>query len=119
MKMKHFNISEFDSPDLPGSGINMKKKFLEKLIKARRIADIPFIINSGYRTLSHNSQVRGTLNSAHVKGLATDIHCVNSNNRFIIISALLIAGFNRIGIYNTWIHVDCDESKPQNIIYWG
>ena len=36
--MKNFSISEFDSPDVPNSGINMDKTFLQMLDDARGIA---------------------------------------------------------------------------------
>ena len=49
--MKYFKLEEFDSPDLKGSGKNMKKDFLVKLDEARELAGIPFKINSGFRTL--------------------------------------------------------------------
>ncbi len=123
MELKHFKLSEFDSPDLPGSGaVNMKPEFLQKLDKAREIAGIPFKINSGFRTLAHNKalQARGykaVSNSPHMGGWAADIHCNSSANRMTIVKALIEVGFKRIGIDNTFIHVDCDPTKDQNLIW--
>ena len=51
MQLKHFTLSEFDSPDAPGSGAKMKPEFLQRLDNARSIAKIPFGINSGFRQL--------------------------------------------------------------------
>jgi len=122
MQLKHFTLSEFDSPDAPGSGSNMKEEFLIKLDKARSIAGIPFKINSGFRTKAHNVslQKRGykaVTNSPHLGGWAADIHCNDSASRFTIINALLEAGFKRIGIDGTFVHVDCDPTKPQSLIW--
>jgi len=39
--MKYFSIEEFDSPDLPNSGVNMDSEFLAKLEVAREYAGIP------------------------------------------------------------------------------
>lgn len=117
MKLIDFKLSEFDSPDEIGSGKKMNRKFLEMLQEARTIADVPFSINSGYRTKKHNLRVGGTPNSSHLKGLACDIKCTTSNRRAIILNALIKVGFKRIGIGNTFIHVDIDEDKPQNV-YW-
>ena len=50
MKLKYFELSEFDSPDEKGSGAKMDQKFLIKLDSARYLANEPFKINSGYRT---------------------------------------------------------------------
>ena len=113
--MKYFKLSEFDSPDLKGSGKNMCSEFLQKIDKAREIAGIPFKINSGYRTLEHNRSLNSKDTSSHIKGCASDIHCNNSVNRSIIVSALIKAGFRRLGIANTFVHVDCDNEKPNAI----
>ena len=73
-EFKHFSYSEFDSPDLPGSGkTKMSTEFIHKLDRIRERAGFPFIITSGYRTDSHNAAVGGVSNSSHKKGLAVDI----------------------------------------------
>ncbi|MGB0171667.1 MAG: D-Ala-D-Ala carboxypeptidase family metallohydrolase [Flavobacteriales bacterium] len=71
--MRYFDISEFDSPDEPGSGQYMDDEFLEMLDNARHLAGIPFIINSGYRTKAANQNAGGLRNSAHLDGFAADI----------------------------------------------
>ena len=109
--MKYFNYAEFDSPDLPGSGVEMQGNFLSMLDEARGIAGIPFKITSGYRTEARNKKVGGVPSSAHVKGLAADIACTDSTKRMMIVRALLEVGFTRIGIADTFIHVDNDISK--------
>ena len=78
---KYFNTSEFDSPDVPGSGKNMQHSTLLMLCEARKIADVPFKINSGYRTEAHNSKVGGVTNSAHLKGYAADISTPNGKHQ--------------------------------------
>ena len=115
--MKYFTLDEFDSPDLPNSGINMDANFLSMLDDARHMADIPFKINSGYRTKEHNYKVGGKEKSSHLVGKAADISCSGSRERWIIITALQDAGFNRIGIANNFIHVDSDENKSPNVIW--
>ena len=57
--MLHFELSEFDSPDEQGSGKYMDESFLSMLDDARGIAGIPFVINSGFRSKSHNAYVFG------------------------------------------------------------
>lgn len=115
--MRHFNLKEFDSPDLKNSGQLMDKTFLSMLEDARIKANIPFKINSGFRTKNHNTKVKGVKDSSHLKGVACDIACSDSRSRFIILTALLDAGFTRIGIANSFIHVDCDVDKPINVIW--
>lgn len=122
MTLKYFKHSEFDSPDLKGSGDKMSSEFLELLDEAREIAEIPFKINSGFRTPAHHDSLtkRGyktAKNSPHLKGLAADISVTNSRNRWVVLNSLLLVGFTRFGIANTFIHVDLDTERKQNIIW--
>ena len=56
--------------------------------------------------------------SAHTRGYAVDIRCVDSHSRFTMLQALLEAGFRRIELAPTWIHVDCDPDKPQDVAFY-
>lgn len=115
--MKYFNYYEFDSPDVQGSGQLMDPKILEMLDLARDKFDKPIQITSGYRTEAQNTEVGGVPGSSHLKGLAADLACSNSSDRFDLLNCLLDVGFNRIGIAGSFIHVDIDKSKPQNVIW--
>ena len=118
MNLKHFTYEEFDSPDLPGSGFaNMDRNFLEMLDYARQIARVPFKINSGYRTKEHNQKVGGKPKSSHLIGKAADIAISNSQERWAVLTALQDAGFSRLGVAKTFIHVDSDEAKSSNVIW--
>jgi zinc D-Ala-D-Ala carboxypeptidase len=120
--MRYFKTHEFDSPDLRGSGINMKIDFLRMLDEARHIAGIPFVINSGYRTREHTERLikrglQASRNSSHHTGKAADI-AVTAQTRMKIIDACIQAGFRRIGVANSFIHVDNDSEKV-NPAAWG
>ena len=121
MTLKNFKLEEFDSPDFKGSGKNMDANFMQLLDRARTEAGIPFKINSGYRTESHNAKVGGkpktntSKGSSHMYGLAADIGCTDSSTRSKIIAALVTVGFRRVGIANTFLHVDMDNDKPNAI----
>jgi zinc D-Ala-D-Ala carboxypeptidase len=113
--MRYFTLDEFDSPDLPGSGAQMQPEFLAKLDEARHIAGVPFRINSGVRSEAWNQRVNGSKGSSHLTGWAADISATTSNRRYLVLSALIRVGFRRIGIADTFIHVDMDPDKPQNV----
>jgi len=95
---------------------NMDEEFLERLDQARAFADIPFIINSAYRSPNHPLSIKNP-SSSHIKGLAVDIKATDNATRFKIVEALISVGFTRIGIADTFIHVDLDFDKRQNIIW--
>ena len=116
-KLNFFEISEFDSPDATGSGFQMNKDFLLKLDFARELAGIPFRINSGFRTKERNTLVGGRVGSSHLSGLAADIAYKGSRERYLLLHSLLKVGLNRIGIGKTFIHVDCDFKKDNNVIW--
>jgi uncharacterized protein YcbK (DUF882 family) len=115
--LKYFNYHEFDSPDVQGSGQLMDKRLLEMLDLARDKYGKPIRVNSGYRTPQHNQSIGSTSKSSHLRGLAVDLHCNNSIDRHELLWCLQDVGFKRIGIADTFIHVDIDTEKVQNVIW--
>jgi zinc D-Ala-D-Ala carboxypeptidase len=115
--MKYFTYTEFDSPDEVGSGKKMHPDILEMLDEVRDKFDKPIKINSGYRTEYWNKKCGGTPNSSHLRALAADISCKNSADRYHLINCLLDVGFKRIGIADSFIHVDIDKEKAKEVIW--
>lgn len=73
--------------------------------------------NSGFRCPDCNRRAGGKPNSAHLRGLACDVAVPDSNTRFLIVSAALRCGFRRVGVGPNFIHLDCDESLPQGMLW--
>lgn len=101
---------------------NVDKKFLDKLIVARELADIPFKLTSVCRCPTHNREEGGKPESSHIAtdtiaSKAADISTPDSASRCRILQALITVGFNRIGIAKTFIHVDLDTSKPSEVVW--
>lgn len=110
--MEQLTLEEFKCKCGKCDGGVMDDAFIQKLRKARAIANTPFVINSGFRCLAHNKAVGGAPASTHLEGRAADIAFKDSSKCFIILKALLEAGFTSIG-YNSkkkFIHVD---NRPQ------
>lgn len=97
--------------------VGLDPSLVQMLDKAREIAGVPFKINSGIRTKTQNTNAGGVEDSSHLTGLAVDLACTTSSNRFKMVTALLSVGFNRIGLGETFIHVDIDKSKVGNVIW--
>src|SRR5262245_56132540 len=115
--IRHFAPKEFDSPDAPESGLQMDLEFVRKLDELRELLAHPLIIRSGYRTKSHNARVGGVDSSAHEAGRAADVMCECSTVRANILRHAIALGFRRIGIGKTFIHLDDDPTKPQDVAW--
>ena len=97
-------------------------KFILKLQYARSLADIGFTITSGCRCPSYNKAEGGFNNSDHLttESLAcegVDILCTNSHDRYKIINAALKAGFERLGLGRTFVHLGLAERNPQEVLW--
>ena len=98
-----------------GCGLdNMSVDLIRHLAQIEVWSDMTIVLTSGARCEKYNEQVLGARNSAHLRGLAADIFCASSKDRWKIINAANAVGINRIGIGGTFIHLDIDPSlTPQ------
>lgn len=116
------DLSKFDSPDLPGSGRCMDKDFIGKLKKLERKTGLPIFewISSGARSAYWNSKVGGVSDSSHKIPTckAADIKTPTKAIRNKLVKAAREVGFTRIGVGNTFVHLDSDTSKKQYVA-WG
>jgi zinc D-Ala-D-Ala carboxypeptidase len=94
-------------------------EFVALLDWARGRAKIPFVITRGAVTPEQNKKDGGVENSAHLRGLAVDLHLEDGAHRFKMVQALVIAGFKRIGVYDKHVHVDADPTLPQEVMWVG
>lgn len=116
---RFFTYSEFDSPDLAGSGERfMNAGFIYRLDRIRARVGFALVITSGYRTWLHNQHVGGTNDSSHMSGYAADIYAPTYSMKLAIARAAIAEGITRIGWGSTFIHLDIDPAKPQQIT-WG
>ena len=101
---KYFSNDEFKRVACTRSQINDDS--LRRLDRAREIAGIPFILNSAYRSPETDRASGRSGKGAHTLGKAFDVSCVDSRSRYLIVLGALSAGFTRIGIGKTFIHMD-------------
>lgn len=113
----YFDKSEFTCKCGCGHN-NISHVLITCLSNCRDTAKTPFIINSACRCENHNKKEHGSVNSSHLKGLAADIFVGNSVDRYKILESLILFGVKRIGVYENFIHVDIDDTKTQNVIWY-
>lgn len=118
---KYFKEAEFQRCTPACSLQDMDPGFMITLDKLRARAGIPLVITSAYRPVAYEKKKGRSGNSAHTRGLAVDIRCNSSSNRYKITKAAIDLGIRRIGFGNGFIHVDTDPSLPQEVAwdYYG
>lgn len=103
------------NPNVDVKALNQKlQKALFFLSKA---STFDIIATSGLRTPEHNAEVGGIPSSSHLTGLAIDLACADSKQRFSIVYWAFLAGFKRIGIAPDHIHLDIDLQKINPVLF--
>lgn len=88
-----------------------------KLERVRELYGKPVYVNSGVRCPAHNVSVGGKPDSEHLTGLGADLRCSTSRDRAFLLGAVLAAGFRRVGIAKTFIHVGASEELDQDVVW--
>jgi hypothetical protein len=98
---------------------NVDRPTLAMLNDARDRAGIPFIVTSNYRTPQHSVEVGGSLGDAHteIPCTAFDISCTSGREMYFIIKAAFEAGFKRIGLNHSHVHLDNSPKLPVQVMW--
>jgi hypothetical protein len=88
---------------------------LRKLDRLREDLGAPMILNSAYRSPSHNKAVGGAKNSLHMRGIAFDVR-MDNHDPAAFESAARAAGFTGFGYYPNqgFMHIDTGPARV-----WG
>ena len=108
---KNFKLREFQCKD-NSCLVKVDSKLLDKLQKLRDRIKKPIIINSGFRTEEWNKKVGGSPRSQHLQGKAVDIMVYGMKPTELAKYAEEI-GFDGIGTYKNFIHVDVRGYKAR------
>ena len=101
-----------------GCGFFIKDVLLiQRLERIREFLGMPVVIKSGCRCKPWNTFVRGNRASEHMDGQAADIKISNSHERDRVVKFAHDVGFRRVGVANTFVHVDTDIYKPQDVLW--
>lgn len=111
IKYNYFSQKEVDT-------FKLKPAFWTLLDKIRAECNFPISLNSGLRTKAENDELKDSVSdSAHLSGLACDINCTDSIKRLKLVQVALANGIKRIGIGSNFVHLDIDNTKPQNVMW--
>lgn len=109
----NFRVSEFACQD--GSDVIFIAPSLVTILqKVRNHFGKAVTINSGYRTPTHNKKVGGTTYSQHLYGTAADIVVKGVAPKTVAAYVeTLMPKKGGIGIYDSFVHVDCREVRSR------
>lgn len=114
---KYFTDDDFKRATPSCSISQMCSETLARLDKARDVAGVPFVVNSAYRSPEYDRAKGRSGSGAHTTGHAVDVRCSDSRTRWRVIFGALAAGFTRIGIGLTFVHLDDSEALPGPAIW--
>ena len=119
MKYGFFDSSEFESKDGAKSPFGesvVRPELIQLLNRIRGRYGKPVVVNSAYRSPTHNASVGGADNSFHVKGLAADIRPLakNADDLCELQDICLTINTNGgVGLYDTFVHVDARGARAR------
>jgi len=119
--MKWYKLEEFACKC--GCGLNAPDNVLiERLETLCDLLNRKIPIHSACRCVKHNQEVGGSRTSSHLpnsSGLcqAVDGGVANSHESYEIVETAPKAGFTRIGVAATFVHLDTDSNKPQEVLW--
>lgn len=109
---KNFDRSEFACKC--GCGLDdINMDLVDRLQSIRDVLGVPLRVNSGCRCFAHNQAVGGVPDSAHLRCNAADLAANDSELRWRLVKAAYGFDFERIGVAQTFVHLDVDPFAPQ------
>ena len=111
--MKHFSTDEFKCKCSKQCEIGMDAVLLEALEALREAYGAPITVTSGYRCPAHNATVGGHPRSAHMAGLAVDVH--GADLKRLTELALSMTCFIGVGIARGFLHLDVQPRTKRKV----
>ena len=107
-EFKYFKIEDFDCTE---TGENaMDEEFIKGLDNLRQICNFPFIVTSGFRSVTHSEEVKKSKGGTHTMGIAADIRVSGGAQRMAIVKHASSLGMS-VGVAKTFVHVDSRKSE--------
>jgi uncharacterized protein YcbK (DUF882 family) len=125
---EHFTLEELTfSQTAVRNGINNNpsqavrnnlKTLADNLEKIRTFLGYPLRISSAFRCMELNRKIGGSVNSAHMDGLAADFTCEKFGKPIDVVKALHKSGIkvDQVIEEGTWVHVSFDPKMRQQFL---
>lgn len=125
---EHFTLEELTfSQTAVRNGINNNpsqavrnnlKTLADNLEKIRTFLGYPLRISSAFRCMELNRKIGGSVNSAHMDGLAADFTCEKFGKPIDVVKALHKSNIkvDQVIEEGTWVHVSFDPKMRQQFL---
>lgn len=125
---EHFTLEELTfSQTAVRNGINNNpsqavrnnlRVLADNLEKIRTFLGHPLRISSAFRCMELNRKIGGSVNSAHMDGLAADFTCEKFGKPIDVVKALHKSGIkvDQVIEEGTWVHVSFDPKMRQQFL---
>lgn len=125
---EHFTLDELTfSQTAVRNGINNNpsqavrnnlKTLADNLEKIRTFLGHPLRISSAFRCMELNRKIGGSVNSAHMDGLAADFTCEKFGKPIDVVKALFKSNIkvDQVIEEGTWVHVSFDPKMRQQFL---
>lgn len=118
---KNFKASEFrckDGTNVPPEYYGNLQELMNNLQVLRDALGVPILINSGYRTKSHNKKVGGASSSSHLTAKAADIRTSSHTPAQVMAKIEELIGLGKmkqggLSRYPTFVHYDVRGYKSR------
>ena len=100
-----------------GCGFRPTESLVRKLDLLREACGRPLTLTSVARCLAQNTSQGGEEHSYHMSGLAADVSCLSSAERYQIVREAMKLGFVGLGIAKTFVHIDLRPAAPLIFLY--
>ena len=114
---RHFKPAEFERCTPSCNIEDMQQSALDMIDRLRDEAGIPLLLSCAYRSRAWELSKGRSGKSAHTTGDAVDIRCNNTATRMKIVKAAMKIGIRRIGIGDSFVHVDNSPTLVQDVIW--
>ena len=110
----HFRVREFACRD-GADPVFVAPRLVQVLEAVRQHFGVPVMVNSGYRTVSHNKATPGSSpRSQHLYGMAADIQVAgHSPEEVAAFAETLLPDTGGIGVYGSFVHIDVRAAKSR------
>jgi len=117
----NFSKAEFDCRDgseMPDSVLDNVKLIAEQLQILRDFVGVPITVNSGYRSPTYNTKIKGAKRSQHLLGKAADITIegMRAIDVYKLVTKLINDGklqIGGLGMYSSFTHLDVRTKRAR------